>query len=104
MKLSEKRARRRAPGHGKVSIGLRRQYPKFSAAYPMPPDVDFDSITAVSGFVRARFSAMYPGSKDAWITRLFGDIDALFAGRNPDYLPIDLRYHNLRHTLMATVC
>ena len=70
----------------------------------MPPDVDFDSIEAVSGFVRGRFSAMYPGSSDAWLTRLFGDIDALFGGRHPDYLPIDLRYHNLRHTLMATVC
>jgi hypothetical protein len=70
----------------------------------MLPEVDFDSAIAVSGFVRAQFSAMYPGSRDDWVARLFGDIDDLFAGRNPDYLPIDLRYHNLRHTLMATVC
>jgi hypothetical protein len=36
--------------------------------------------------------------------RVFADIDGLFAGRNPAYLPLDLRYHNLRHTLLATVC
>ena len=70
----------------------------------MIPDVDFDSLSAVSGFVRAKFTGMYPGASEKWLVRLFGDIDALFAGRNPAYAPIDLQYHNLRHTLMATVC
>jgi hypothetical protein len=70
----------------------------------MLPDVDFDSLVAVSGFVRARFQAMYPGASDTLLQRMFRDVDALFAGRHPDYLPIDVRYHNLRHTLMATVC
>jgi hypothetical protein len=70
----------------------------------MIPDVDFDSLSAVSGFVRARFASMYPGASDALLVRMFGDIDSLFAGRNPAYAPIDLHYHNLRHTLMATVC
>jgi hypothetical protein len=70
----------------------------------MIPEVDFDSLPAVSGYVRGKFAAMYPGASDAWLVRLFGDIDSLFAGRNPAYAPIDLRYHNLRHTLMATVC
>ena len=70
----------------------------------MIPEVDFDSLSAVSDFVRAKFAAMYPGASDALLVRMFGDIDSLFAGRNPAYAPIDLRYHNLRHTLMATVC
>jgi len=47
---------------------------------------------------------MHPSASDAWLARVFADVDALFAGRNPDYAPIDLRYHNLRHTLMVTVC
>src|SRR5271170_5066613 len=51
----------------------------------MIPDVDFDSLNAVSAFVRAKFSAMYPGASETWLVRLFGDIDALFAGRNPSY-------------------
>ncbi|HXN36236.1 MAG TPA: hypothetical protein VN877_08695 [Opitutaceae bacterium] len=70
----------------------------------MLPEVDYDSLPSVAGFVQAKFRAIYPGASDAWLRRLFGDIDSLFAGRNPDYLPIDVRYHNLRHTLMATVC
>ena len=70
----------------------------------MIPEVDFDSLSAVSDFVRAKFAAMYPGASDALLVRMFGDIDSLFAGRHPAYAPIDLRYHNLRHTLMATVC
>ena len=70
----------------------------------MLPDVDFDSLPAVSEFVRARFKAIYPGASDTLILRMFKDVDDLFAGRHPDFLPIDLHYHNLRHTLMATVC
>jgi len=70
----------------------------------MPPDVDFDSTPAVEAFVCARFSALFPGGSDAWLKRVFADIDDLFAGRNPAYLAIDLHYHNLRHTLMATTC
>jgi hypothetical protein len=70
----------------------------------MLPKVDFDSLAAVSAFVRGKFAAMYPGASEALLQRLFGDVDNLFAGRNPAYGPIDVRYHNLRHTLMATVC
>jgi len=70
----------------------------------MLPAVDFESAPAVAAFVRGRFAALYPGANDTCLQRLFGDVDDLFAGRNPAYAPIDLRYHNLRHTLMATVC
>src|ERR1039458_8186265 len=70
----------------------------------MPPAVDFDNTPEVEAFIQARFAALYPGSSGAWLGRVFADIDDLFEGRNPAYLPIDLRYHNLRHTLMATVC
>jgi hypothetical protein len=70
----------------------------------MIPDVDFDKTASVSAFVLGRFGAMFPSASPAWLTRVFGDIDSLFTGGNPAYAAIDLRYHNLRHTLMATVC
>ncbi len=70
----------------------------------MLPVVDPENTHAVAAFVRARFSSMFPGADDAWLRRVFDDTDALFKGRNPDYLAVDLHYHNLRHTLMATVC
>jgi hypothetical protein len=40
----------------------------------------------------------------AWLTTLFHDVQELFAGGRPDYAAIDLRYHDLEHTLQATIC
>jgi hypothetical protein len=70
----------------------------------MLPSVDFDDPPAVAAFVRGKFSGMFPAAMPALLDRVFTDIEALFAGRNPAYAAVDLRYHNLRHTLMATAC
>jgi hypothetical protein len=70
----------------------------------MLPNVDFDSPPAVADFVVAKFEALYPAADTALLQRLFRDVDDLFAGRTPGYAAIDLKYHNLRHTLMATAC
>lgn len=70
----------------------------------MLPNVDFDSTSAVAAFVEARFRGLYPTADPQLLRRLFGDVEQLFAGRMPGYAAIDVKYHNLRHTLMATVC
>lgn len=70
----------------------------------MPPPVDFDRPAEVADFVMARFGTLYPGSDPALIQRLFGDVEVLFAGKTEAYAAIDLKYHNLRHTLLATAC
>ncbi len=70
----------------------------------MLPQVDFDNSLAVAEWVRAKFRALYPAAEPAFLQRLFADVEALFAGRRPGFAAIDLKYHNLRHTLMATVC
>lgn len=70
----------------------------------MLPIVDHDSTLSVSAFVREKFSVMFPGVSDAPLRRMFADIDALFNGRDPAYNAVGLHYHNLSHTLMATVC
>jgi hypothetical protein len=66
--------------------------------------IDTKSGAAVAGLVHRVFGELYPGAPRAWIEQVFGDVEALFEGRHPDYSPIDLRYHNLEHTLQATVC
>jgi hypothetical protein len=38
------------------------------------------------------------------IDRLFHDVVGMFNGQYPGFLPIDMRYHDLEHTLQATVC
>jgi hypothetical protein len=70
----------------------------------MYPTVNFDSSPEVAGFVEATFRSLYPGASPAGLRRLFADVEDLFLGRNPAYAAIDLKYHNFRHTLMATAC
>lgn len=68
------------------------------------PVVDTKSVPAVAAFVRQKFSSLYPEAPKGWFDRIFDDVETHFSGRHPDYSPIDLRYHDLEHTLQATVC
>jgi hypothetical protein len=70
----------------------------------MFPPVDTKSATAVTTFVERKFAAMYPGASLVWLDTIFKDMEILFSGKHPDYAAVDLRYHDLEHTLQATVC
>jgi hypothetical protein len=70
----------------------------------MFPPVDTKDAAAVAKFVTGKFETLYPGDSPAWIERLLRDVVELFDGRHDDYQAIDLRYHDLEHTLQATVC
>lgn len=70
----------------------------------MFPLVDTKDATAVAGFVTARFCGVYPGASLRWLDSLFRDVHDLFTGRGSDYAAVDLRYHDLEHTLQAAVC
>jgi hypothetical protein len=54
--------------------------------------------------VEKKFSEMYPEASLVWLESIFRDIEQLFSGKHPDYAAVDLRYHDLEHTLQATVC
>ncbi len=66
--------------------------------------VDTKNPTAVAGFVRRIFDELFPGATPTLFPRAFTDIEALFRGQHPGYLPLDLHYHDLQHTMQATVC
>ncbi len=70
----------------------------------MFPPVDTKSPAAAAAFIEAEFAALFPGTAILWMRRMFKDVEDLFAGRHPDYGGVDLRYHDLEHTLQATVC
>lgn len=70
----------------------------------MFPPVDTKSPGAATAFIETQFAALFPGATLQWVPRLFGDVEDLFCGRHPDYGAVDLRYHDLEHTLQATVC
>jgi hypothetical protein len=54
--------------------------------------------------VEEKFNSMFPGCSPQWLDRLCREVVAFFRGENPEYAPIDVRYHDLEHTLQATVC
>jgi len=70
----------------------------------MFPPVDTKDAAAVLALVREKFLTLYPSGDAAWIERVFSDVQTLFEGRHPDYSAVDLRYHDLEHTLQAATC
>lgn len=70
----------------------------------MFPRADTKNAAAVAAFVREIFQKLYPRASTDWLDRIFTDVVVFFLGPHPDYSPIDLRYHDLEHTLQATLC
>lgn len=70
----------------------------------MFPPVDTKDPQAVARFSLEKFAAMHPAGNPAVLETIFRDVEQLFTGRHPEYAPVDLRYHDLEHTLQATVC
>ena len=70
----------------------------------MLASVDTRKASAVGAVVKGLFLGMFPHEQPAWLGTLFCDVEALFHGRHPDYQAADLRYHDLEHTLQATLC
>lgn len=59
---------------------------------------------ATATHLKTVFGALGWGSSQGLIERVLGDVTAAFWGNRPGYLAIDMRYHDLGHTLQATVC
>lgn len=55
------------------------------------------------GFVRALFLAHFPARPAVFLDGMFAQTEALFAGRYPGWQASDSAYHDLTHTLEATV-
>lgn len=59
---------------------------------------------ATATHLRTVFASLGWGSSAEQIERVLGDVTAAFWGNWPGYLANDMRYHDLGHTLQATVC
>lgn len=70
----------------------------------MFPPVDTKNSAAVAALVEEKFATHFPGESLTWFHRIFRDVETMFVGGHPDYHAIDLRYHDLEHTLQATAC
>jgi hypothetical protein len=78
-----------------------------SVKFPVLPElsaIDFSSAAGVRELVRERFQHLFGPADDGYIDEYMEAIEGLFAGDFPEYQPIDTAYHDITHTLQATLC
>ena len=57
----------------------------------------------VSGEVLRVFRGLYDGTPSTAIERAFRDIEKVYSGEHPEYLPCDTEYHDIQHVLDVTL-
>jgi hypothetical protein len=80
---------------------------KATANLPVLPElsaINFEGPAEVSRLVRERSRSLFGTRNDGYIDTFMDAIEGLFEGRNPEFLRMDTAYHNIEHTLQATLC
>jgi hypothetical protein len=75
--------------------------------FPVLPElsaIDFSSTADVRALVRERCRHLFNPADDGYIDEYMDAVEDLFTGRYPEYQPIDTAYHDITHTLQATLC
>jgi hypothetical protein len=67
-------------------------------------DPDTRNPLAVAGAVERLHEEMFPGVGAAYVRPVLRKMEAVFAGRWRDYQAMDTAYHDMEHTLQATLC
>ena len=71
---------------------------------PEPSAIDFSSTSDVRTLIIERFHHLFGPLDDGYIGEYMDAIEDLFTGRYPEYQPMDTAYHDITHTLQATLC
>jgi hypothetical protein len=80
---------------------------KDTVNFPVLPDlsrIDFSSTADVRGLVKERHRHLFNTDEGGYINEYMDAVEDLFTGRYPEYQPIDTAYHDITHTLQATLC
>jgi hypothetical protein len=75
--------------------------------FPVLPDlsvIDFSCTSDVRTLVKERRQHMFGVRGNGYIDEYMDAIADLFAGRHPDYQAMDTAYHDITHTMQATLC
>lgn len=70
----------------------------------LPPAMSCKDPRATAAHIRTAFASVGWEASLPRIEQVLDGVTAAFRGDWPDYLPIDMRYHDLGHTLEASVC
>lgn len=71
---------------------------------PQLSSIDFSTTADLRALVRERCDHMFGPQAPDELDALMDAIDDLYTGRNPDYLAADSPYHDVSHTMQATLC
>ena len=75
--------------------------------FPVLPElsaIDFSSTSDARTLIIERLHHLFGPLDDGYIGEYMDAIEDLFAGRYPEYLAMDTAYHDITHTLQATLC
>jgi hypothetical protein len=75
-----------------------------ASVLPNLAEIDFSETVTVRNLVRERHENLYGDRDDGFIDEYMDVVEKLFFGHHPDYQAIDTAYHDLTHTLQATLC
>ncbi len=67
-------------------------------------DLDTSKASIVEKAILEIQKTVFPRANTAMISQLFADVVAMFEGTFWDYQAMDTAYHNLEHTMQATLC
>ena len=80
---------------------------KNDVTFPVLPDlstIDFSCTSDVRELTRTRYNYLFGSQDDGYIDVYMDTVEDLFKGRSPEFRAIDTAYHNISHTLQATLC
>ena len=70
----------------------------------MFPFVTTKNPSEVESSVRAIYLSIYPRADGSEVSKWFSWAMSCFEGKTAGYLPIDMKYHDVEHTLMVALC
>lgn len=66
--------------------------------------IDFSKTAEIGRLVRERREHLFDTSDAGYIDEYMGAVENLFTGHFPEYQAMDTAYHDITHTLQATLC
>ena len=70
----------------------------------MFPFVETKNPSQVESAVRSIYFSLYPKADPSDVPKWFSWAMNCFEGKHPGYLPIDMKYHDVEHTLLVALC
>ena len=78
-----------------------------NVTFPVLPElsaIDFSCTSEVRNLIKERCHHLFGPHGDDCIDEYMDATEDLFAGRQPEYQAMDTAYHDITHTLQATLC